>query len=152
MEGRGSLDNACVLHLAGKYELALKAAHRALEISEELDDDEARGECGTRLGEILISMGEPKRAVPRLISSMDTWRRLGDSMHMAHANRFEEAPVREDHERIDLFDEHADTPALLAEAYHLIDADEVYAVAEVPHTRMGARARCSLPSDLTLWR
>ena len=47
MEGRSALDNAAVLHLDGQYARAHAAAERALEIAEELDDDEARGECST---------------------------------------------------------------------------------------------------------
>ena len=124
MEGRGCLDNASVLHLAGKHDRAMVCAERALEIADELDDDEARGECSTRLAEILLSMGEHKRAVPRLVSAMDTWRRIGDQMHMSLVTRMEESYVREDTERVDLIDEHADSCAMLVEAHSVIDADE----------------------------
>ena len=120
MEGRSALDSAAVLHLQGEYDKALERAQRAAEIAEALDDDEARGECGTRIAEILLSKGEPAKAAERLVQSLAVWREVCDGCHAAHVARLEggddEAEGRDDPERVEIMDEHADTTQLLVQA------------------------------------
>ena len=120
MEGRSALDAAAVLHLAGEYDKALLRANRAAEIAEALDDDEARGECGTRIAEIMLSQGNASGAVEKLVASMAVWQGLCDECHSARLGRLgaeeEEEEGGDDPERVEIMDEHADTTQLLVQA------------------------------------
>lgn len=83
MEGRGCLDLSATLRLKGELVPALEAARRALTISAQLDDDEASGECSTRIAAILMDLQRHSEAIPKLQSAMDVWSGLCEAMHDA---------------------------------------------------------------------
>lgn len=93
MEGRGCLDLSATLKLKGAMPEALAAAERALAIAVELDDDEARGECSTRVAAIHLATGKPSLALAPLQYATRVWEGitegLRDTVGMKRANEGE---------------------------------------------------------------
>ena len=72
---------------SGSLDEAVVALQRALAIASELDDDEAKGECNTRLGAVFVQQKEWSKALPCLLQSASVWTTLADSLHETHKER-----------------------------------------------------------------
>ena len=72
---------------SGSLDEAVVALQRALAIASELDDDEAKGECNTRLGAVFVQQKEWSKALPCLLQSASVWTVLAESLHETHKER-----------------------------------------------------------------
>ena len=81
LEGRCSLDLCTTLRQHGALDEALQAATRALDIAAELEDDEARGVCHTRIAALHVQRKQWQPALGGLVEAAKVWQGLAESMH-----------------------------------------------------------------------
>ena len=159
MEGRGNLDLAVTLRMLGDIEGALAAASKALDVADVLEDEEACGECNTRMGSIHLSAGRAALAVPHLETAAGVWGRNCDAAHAALVSRRAAANSTSDELhvvnvddpcRVGTMDDHADTALLLMQARRALVPSEPLAALLAAETGRACTLRDLLAFDMPL--
>jgi len=100
------------------FEGAAESYGRALELADEIGDEVARGDCLTRIGEVRLAEGRADEAEAKLRKAADGWRTFADEMsnHLVQRRKVYKVVMCDDIDRVQFFDDHADTYMLLVRA------------------------------------
>lgn len=99
------------LYVKSAFDEAAASYGRALEIATEIDDQEACGDCLTRLGEVYLAEGRLEDAERELRTAAGMWRTFADDMtnQLIQRRRVYTVNTCDDIDRVQFFDDHADT-------------------------------------------
>ncbi|KAL1512337.1 hypothetical protein AB1Y20_005599 [Prymnesium parvum] len=116
VEGRTCMDlGGLQFHCKSAFSEAVTSYTRALELAEEIGDEVARGDCLTRIGEVHLAEGCIEEAEADLRKATDVWRTFGDEMstQLVQRRKVYKVTMCDDIDRVQFFDDHADTYAVL---------------------------------------